>query len=120
MYKIAVLPGDGTGPEVVREGLKVLDAVAEKTNFKYEKVMYDLVDHGTHLEGLEPDNIKAHKKMHYKYCALPPQLRSPMVIIMFGNKVAQVLWAKQSFAFVLESESIKESFMKYFNYFWKE
>ena len=23
-YNIAVLPGDGTGPEVVREGLKVL------------------------------------------------------------------------------------------------
>ncbi|MGB2630832.1 MAG: 3-isopropylmalate dehydrogenase [Candidatus Omnitrophota bacterium] len=42
MYKIAVLPGDGTGPEVIREGLKVLDAVAEKTGFKYEKIMYDL------------------------------------------------------------------------------
>jgi len=42
MYKIAVLPGDGTGPEVVAEGLKVLDAVAEKTGFKYEKVTYDL------------------------------------------------------------------------------
>ncbi len=42
MYKIAVLPGDGTGPEVVNEGLKVLDAVAEKTGFKYEKIMYDL------------------------------------------------------------------------------
>ncbi|MFQ5953299.1 MAG: 3-isopropylmalate dehydrogenase [Candidatus Omnitrophota bacterium] len=42
MYKIAVLPGDGTGPEVVAEGLKVLDAVAEKTDFKYEKIMYDL------------------------------------------------------------------------------
>ena len=27
-YKIAVLPGDGTGPEVVAEGLKVLKAVA--------------------------------------------------------------------------------------------
>ncbi len=42
MYKIAVIPGDGTGPEVVNEGLKVLDAVAEKKGFKYEKVMYDL------------------------------------------------------------------------------
>ncbi len=42
MYKIAVLPGDGTGPEVVNEGLKVLDAVAKKANFKYEKIMYDL------------------------------------------------------------------------------
>ena len=42
MYKIAVIPGDGTGPEVIREGLKVLDAVAERTGFKYDKVMYDL------------------------------------------------------------------------------
>ena len=41
MYKIAVIPGDGTGPEVVREGLKVLEAVSSKTGFKYEKVMYD-------------------------------------------------------------------------------
>ena len=40
-YKIAVLPGDGTGPEVVREGLKVLEAVSKKAGFKYEKVMYD-------------------------------------------------------------------------------
>ncbi|MDD3088828.1 MAG: 3-isopropylmalate dehydrogenase [Candidatus Omnitrophica bacterium] len=41
-YKIAVLGGDGTGPEVVREGLKVMDAAAKKTGFKYEKIMYDL------------------------------------------------------------------------------
>ena len=41
MYRIAVLPGDGTGPEVVREGLKVLDAAAAKTGFKYETTTYD-------------------------------------------------------------------------------
>jgi 3-isopropylmalate dehydrogenase len=41
MYKIAVLPGDGTGPEVVREGLKVLDAVSRKVGFKYETVEFD-------------------------------------------------------------------------------
>ena len=41
MYKIAVIPGDGTGPEVVREGLKVLKAVSEKTGFKYETREYD-------------------------------------------------------------------------------
>ncbi len=28
-YQVAVFPGDGTGPEVVREGLKVLSALAE-------------------------------------------------------------------------------------------
>jgi len=41
-YKIAVIPGDGTGPEVVREGLKVLKAVSEKENLKTELVSYDL------------------------------------------------------------------------------
>jgi 3-isopropylmalate dehydrogenase len=40
-YKLAVIPGDGTGPEVVREGIKVLEAVSEKAGFKVEKVVYD-------------------------------------------------------------------------------
>jgi len=41
MYKIAVIPGDGTGPEVIREGLKVLDAAAKKYNFKYDSKIFD-------------------------------------------------------------------------------
>ncbi len=41
MYKIAVIPGDGTGPEVVREGLKVLDAAGKKYDFKYESKIFD-------------------------------------------------------------------------------
>jgi 3-isopropylmalate dehydrogenase len=40
-YRIAVIPGDGTGPEVVREALKVLDVVAQKETFRVEKVHYD-------------------------------------------------------------------------------
>jgi len=40
-YKIAVLPGDGTGPEVVREGVKVLDAAAKAYNFKLEYQTFD-------------------------------------------------------------------------------
>jgi 3-isopropylmalate dehydrogenase len=34
--RIAVIGGDGTGPEVAAEGLKVLQAVAKKVGFKYE------------------------------------------------------------------------------------
>ncbi len=41
MYKIAVIPGDGTGPEVIREGLKVLEAASQKFNFKYETKIFD-------------------------------------------------------------------------------
>jgi len=42
MYKIAVIPGDGTGPEVVQEGIKVLEAVSKKHSFQYETVTYDI------------------------------------------------------------------------------
>ena len=42
MYKIAVIPGDGTGPEVVAEGLKVLKAASERFNFKYRLEHHDL------------------------------------------------------------------------------
>jgi 3-isopropylmalate dehydrogenase len=38
---IAVIGGDGTGPEVTAEGLKVLKAVAEKDGFTYETTEYD-------------------------------------------------------------------------------
>ena len=41
MYKIAVVPGDGTGPEVVVEGLKALEAVSQKVGFKYETTEFD-------------------------------------------------------------------------------
>lgn len=42
MYKIAVIPGDGTGPEVVREGIKVLEKVSEVIGFDYETQTYDI------------------------------------------------------------------------------
>jgi 3-isopropylmalate dehydrogenase len=40
-YKIAVIPGDGTGPEVVAEGIKVLTTVAQKCGFKFSLTKYD-------------------------------------------------------------------------------
>lgn len=41
-YKIAVIPGDGTGPEVVREAVKGLETVSAKENFKANLTHYDL------------------------------------------------------------------------------
>ncbi len=40
-YKIAVVAGDGTGPEVMREGVKVLQAAAKSFGFKVELADYD-------------------------------------------------------------------------------
>ena len=40
-YNIAVMGGDGTGPEVAAEGLKVLKAAGEKYDVKINFTDYD-------------------------------------------------------------------------------
>ena len=41
MYNIAVIPGDGTGPEVIAEAVKVLKVAAGKFNFKVDLTEFD-------------------------------------------------------------------------------
>jgi len=41
MYKIAVIPGDGTGPEVTAEAVKVLEAAGAKFGFGTETAEFD-------------------------------------------------------------------------------
>ncbi|MGQ9682250.1 MAG: 3-isopropylmalate dehydrogenase [Anaerolineae bacterium] len=41
-YHIGVIGGDGTGPEVVREGMKVAEAAARKHGFAIDWIPYDL------------------------------------------------------------------------------
>jgi len=40
-YRIAVIPGDGTGPEVISEGLKVLKAASARFDFTLDLTHYD-------------------------------------------------------------------------------
>jgi 3-isopropylmalate dehydrogenase len=57
-YNIAVIPGDGTGPEVVAEGLKTLQIVADKCNFSLNFTNYNLG--GEHYKAtgeILPDNV---------------------------------------------------------------
>jgi 3-isopropylmalate dehydrogenase len=60
MKKIAVLAGDGIGPEVMLEAIKVLDAVQEKYSFKFE---YEHADVGgcaidNHGQALPPSTLE--------------------------------------------------------------
>jgi 3-isopropylmalate dehydrogenase len=48
VYDIALIPGDGTGPEVVAEGVKVLTAVSKKCGFDLNFSLYPLG--GEHYE----------------------------------------------------------------------
>jgi len=40
-YRIALIPGDGIGPEVIAEGVKVIDKASELNNFEIDWVKYD-------------------------------------------------------------------------------
>ncbi|NBO47890.1 MAG: 3-isopropylmalate dehydrogenase, partial [Actinobacteria bacterium] len=41
-FNLAVIAGDGIGPEVVNEGLKILDAAGKKHGFTYSKKAFEL------------------------------------------------------------------------------
>ena len=57
-YKLAVIGGDGIGPEVVAEGLKVLDVVAAKHKLTFTKKEFDLGAKYWHKTGQTlPDSI---------------------------------------------------------------
>jgi 3-isopropylmalate dehydrogenase len=59
-FNLAVIPGDGIGPEVVSEGLKVLDAVAKKYDLTFNKTNYDLGAAYWHKTGETlPDSVMA-------------------------------------------------------------
>ncbi|MGW4089653.1 3-isopropylmalate dehydrogenase [Nocardia sp. NPDC004750] len=59
--KLAVIPGDGIGPEVIAEALKVLDAVVPGV----EKTEYDLGARRYHATGeILPDSVLPELKQH--------------------------------------------------------
>ncbi len=63
--KLAVIPGDGIGDEVVAEGLKLLDAVSAVAGFNVERTHYDLGAKRYLATGETlPDSVLAELKQH--------------------------------------------------------
>jgi len=57
-FKLSVIGGDGIGPEVVAEGLKVLDAISAKYGLTFEKKDYELGAKYWHKTGETlPDSV---------------------------------------------------------------
>jgi len=51
VFKVAVLPGDGIGPEVMAEALRVLDAVEQKYGVRFERTRANVGGAGIDNEG---------------------------------------------------------------------
>ena len=56
-HRVAVIPGDGIGPEVVREGLRVLERVASAEGFQVTLTRYPFgADHFLKTQEVMPDS----------------------------------------------------------------
>jgi len=65
-YNIALVPGDGTGPEVIREGVKVLNAAGAKYGINFNFVNYDFGGERYMRTGETlPDSALAEFKKHH-------------------------------------------------------
>lgn len=91
-YKIAVLSGDGIGPEIIAEAIKVLIAVSQKFNINFEfnhaligGCAYD--KHGTPLPQETIDICKNSDAVllgavgDWKYDKLPPEVRPEKALL---------------------------------------
>jgi 3-isopropylmalate dehydrogenase len=64
-FQLAVVPGDGIGPEVTAEALKVLEAVSGGAGVKFESTRYDLGAERYLATGeVLPDSVLAEIKQH--------------------------------------------------------
>jgi len=65
MYKIAVIGGDGIGPEVVREALKVLKKTSELYDFSFETTEFPFgTEHYLKTGELVPESVYSEYKEH--------------------------------------------------------
>jgi len=76
-YKIACIAGDGIGKEVVPEGIKILNSVAEKHQFKIKFDEYDFAScdyyqkHGKMLPDNWKDQIDKHDAIFFGAVGMP-------------------------------------------------
>lgn len=110
MYKIAVLPGDGIGPEIMDEAIKVLRSVEQVYDIKfefehaliggcaYDKYGVPLPDDTLNL-AKSSDAVMLGSVGDWKYDTLPPEVRPERALLgirkglnLFANLRPAIVW----------------------------
>lgn len=124
-YKIALLGGDGVGPEIINEGVKVLNSIEQKfgLKFEYERALiggcaYD--DCGKPLPestiniAKDADAVFLGAVGDWKYDTLPPEVRPEKALL--GIRKALNLFANLRpvvvFDELIDASTIKEDVIK--------
>lgn len=131
-YKIAVIPGDGIGPEIVREARKVLDRVGEiyGHEFSYTELLMGGVSIDAHGEPLTKEALEMAKNSdsvllgavggnvgQSNWYSLPPHLRPEAGLLairkglgLFVNIRPAILFEELKAACPLKEEIVGEGF----------
>ncbi len=85
-YDIAVIAGDGIGPEVTREALKVLDAASSIYGFRTRRTTYPFgTDHWLQTNEIFPDKaFEEIKQKHAIFLGAIGDPRAPVGLIEYG------------------------------------
>lgn len=78
------------------------------------KVSYKII-YNEKLKGKRP--TKEQRFVEVKF--LPEEYEFPATTLVYGNKIAIILWNDSPIGFVLESEGVMKSFLSYFHLLWK-
>ena len=70
--KIAILPGDGIGPEVMGQGLATLDAIAKRFGHEFEYNEAPCGAHGIEVAGDPSPTPPSRSAWLPTPCSLPP------------------------------------------------
>lgn len=124
MYKITVLSGDGTGPEVMAEAKKVLNKTADVFGFKlefndyliggiaYEKFGVPLPD-VTIKAAKDSDAVMLGAVGDWKYDTLPPEVRPERALLgirkelnLFANLRPAIVWEELVSSSPLKPENV--------------
>ncbi|MEI8389339.1 MAG: 3-isopropylmalate dehydrogenase [bacterium] len=124
-YKIAVLPGDGIGPDVIEQGIKVLKSISEKFGHKFEYT-YGLIggiavdDSGSPLPDKTLELAKNSDAVFlgavgdWKYDTLDPAIRPEKGLLkirkelgLFANLRPAVMYDE-----LVSSSTLKEEYIK--------
>jgi len=63
------------------------------------------------------DPLPEKRLMHVRI--LPKEFSgNPVVVYIYGNKVANVSWEKEEFSFVIENKEIAENYLRFHKYLW--
>ncbi len=91
VYRIAVIPGDGIGKEVVPEGIRALEAVAKKHNFELRQDWFDFAScdyyekHGKMMPDDWKERIGSHDAIFFGAVGWPAKV--PDHISLWGSLI---------------------------------